>query len=197
MQTPIEGPHAGRTTGTINPGVIWFGRYFQLGIEAVIPVNTMTGKNVGVLGPDPLLPGRHRAEDLHVDAVPRRAGADPASVTVRALWAAAVLLVTAAPAWGHAFPDHSEPRVGHTVDAPPPAVRIWFDGAIEPVFSTLRVEDVDQRRVDRNDARVSAKRRDPARGQPAAAGPGRYQVFWSVVARDGHRTEGSFAFRIK
>jgi hypothetical protein len=49
MQTPIEGPHAGRTTGTINPGVIWFGRYFQLGIEAVIPANTMTGKNVGVL----------------------------------------------------------------------------------------------------------------------------------------------------
>lgn len=49
MQTPIEGPHAGRTTGTVNPGVIWFGRYFQLGIEAVIPVNTMTGKNVGVL----------------------------------------------------------------------------------------------------------------------------------------------------
>jgi hypothetical protein len=49
LQTPIEGPHAGRTTGTINPGVIWFGRYFQLGIEAVIPANTMTGKNVGVL----------------------------------------------------------------------------------------------------------------------------------------------------
>jgi hypothetical protein len=49
MQTPIEGPHAGHTTGTINPGVIWFGRYFQLGIEAVIPVNTRTGKNVGVL----------------------------------------------------------------------------------------------------------------------------------------------------
>jgi hypothetical protein len=49
MQTPIEGPHAGRTTGTINPGIIWFGRYFQLGLEAVIPVNTMSGKNVGVL----------------------------------------------------------------------------------------------------------------------------------------------------
>jgi len=49
MATPIEGPHAGRTTGTVNPGIIWFGRYCQLGIEAVIPVNTMTGKNVGVL----------------------------------------------------------------------------------------------------------------------------------------------------
>jgi len=50
MQTPIEGPHTGRTTGTINPGIIWFGRYMQLSVEAVIPANTMTGKNVGVLG---------------------------------------------------------------------------------------------------------------------------------------------------
>ncbi|HJR04125.1 MAG TPA: hypothetical protein VKA83_20965 [Methylomirabilota bacterium] len=50
MRTPIEGRPAGHTTGTINPGVIWFGRYFQLGLEAVIPVNTRTGKNVGVLG---------------------------------------------------------------------------------------------------------------------------------------------------
>jgi len=50
MQTPVEGRQSGRTTGTINPGVIWFGRYLQLGIEAVIPVNTRTGKNVGVIG---------------------------------------------------------------------------------------------------------------------------------------------------
>ncbi|HKA62862.1 MAG TPA: hypothetical protein VKH83_10585 [Methylomirabilota bacterium] len=50
MQTPVEGRQSGRTTGTINPGVIWFGRYLQLGIEAVIPVNTRTGNNVGVIG---------------------------------------------------------------------------------------------------------------------------------------------------
>jgi hypothetical protein len=49
MQTPIEGPEAGHTTGTINPGLIWFGRYFQLGIEAVVPVNSRTGHNLGVL----------------------------------------------------------------------------------------------------------------------------------------------------
>jgi hypothetical protein len=50
METPAEGRDAGRTTGTVNPGVIWFGRYCQLGIEAVIPVNTRSGKNVGVIG---------------------------------------------------------------------------------------------------------------------------------------------------
>jgi hypothetical protein len=50
METPTQGRSAGRTTGTVNPGVIWFGRYFQLGLEAVIPVNARSGKNVGVLG---------------------------------------------------------------------------------------------------------------------------------------------------
>ncbi|HET9922676.1 MAG TPA: copper resistance CopC family protein [Methylomirabilota bacterium] len=115
---------------------------------------------------------------------------------MRALWVAAAVLATVVPAWGHAFPDRSEPRVGPTLADPPPAVRIWFDGAIEPVFSTLRVEDTDKRRVDKNDARVSPDGTLLEVGLPPLA-PGRYQVFWSVVARDGHRTEGSFAFRIK
>jgi methionine-rich copper-binding protein CopC len=116
---------------------------------------------------------------------------------MRTLYAATVLLATAAPAWGHAFPDHSEPRVGHTVDASPPAVRIWFDGAIEPVFSTVRVEDADRHQVDRKDPRVNPSDDTLLEvGLPPLA-PGRYRVFWSVVARDGHRTEGSFGFRIK
>lgn len=50
METPTQGRQAGRTTGTINPGIIWFGRYFQIGVEAVIPINARSGKNVGVIG---------------------------------------------------------------------------------------------------------------------------------------------------
>jgi len=38
------------TTGTIDPGVIWVGSYFQVGIEALIPVNRASGANIGVLG---------------------------------------------------------------------------------------------------------------------------------------------------
>jgi hypothetical protein len=38
------------TTGTINPGVIWVGSYFQAGLEAVIPVNRDSGSGVGFLG---------------------------------------------------------------------------------------------------------------------------------------------------
>ena len=73
---------------------------------------------------------------------------------MRLLLVAAVLLVAPSSGWAHAFPDHSDPRVGHALDASPPAVRIWFDGAIEPVFSTIRVESADQQRVDKGDARV-------------------------------------------
>ncbi len=98
--------------------------------------------------------------------------------------------------WAHAFPDHSEPRVGHSVETPR-SVRIWFDGAIEPVFSTIRVEDGDKRRVDSGDARVSPEDSTLLEVSVPVLPPGRYQVFWSVVARDGHRTEGSFPFRVK
>jgi hypothetical protein len=38
------------TTGTIQPGVIWVGNYFQVGVEAVIPVNAQSGSGIGVVG---------------------------------------------------------------------------------------------------------------------------------------------------
>jgi hypothetical protein len=36
------------TTGTIQPGLIWVGSYFQVGVEAVIPVNGQSGSTIGV-----------------------------------------------------------------------------------------------------------------------------------------------------
>ena len=48
METPLNRGGT-TTTGTINPGVIWSGKYFQIGVEAVIPINRQTGNNVGVL----------------------------------------------------------------------------------------------------------------------------------------------------
>src|SRR3981189_567916 len=35
--TPLNGPLAGRTTGTINPGVVWVSRYLQAGGDTIIP----------------------------------------------------------------------------------------------------------------------------------------------------------------
>jgi hypothetical protein len=38
------------TTGTINPGAIYVGSVYQIGLEAIIPVNRTSGSGVGVLG---------------------------------------------------------------------------------------------------------------------------------------------------
>jgi copper resistance protein C len=110
----------------------------------------------------------------------------------------AALLLAPSPARAHAFPDHAEPRVGHTVDAAPGEVRIWFDGAIEPVFSAIRVENASGQRVDTGDGHVDAKDTTLLETtlQPGLVS-GKYRVFWSVIARDGHRTEGDYPFRIK
>lgn len=48
MSTALDRGASG-TTGTINPGVIWAGRYAQVGIEAVVPLNSRSGNHVGVL----------------------------------------------------------------------------------------------------------------------------------------------------
>jgi copper resistance protein C len=111
--------------------------------------------------------------------------------------AGATLLVAVGTAWAHAFPDHSEPRVGATVSAAPTSVRIWFDGEIEPVFSTVRVENADKQQVDKRDARVSPGDSRVLEVSVPPLPPGKYRVFWSVVARDGHRTDGDYSFRVK
>jgi hypothetical protein len=51
MQTPVANTLTSgtKTTGTINPGVLWVGKSFQLGIEALIPINRQSGTSVGVI----------------------------------------------------------------------------------------------------------------------------------------------------
>jgi hypothetical protein len=49
METCLNRGCEGQTTGTANPGVIWFGRYVQFGLSAQIPINDRTGHDAGVL----------------------------------------------------------------------------------------------------------------------------------------------------
>src|SRR4030088_1458340 len=51
LQTPVANTLTSGTltTGTINPGVIWVGNTFQVGVEALIPINRQSGTNVGFI----------------------------------------------------------------------------------------------------------------------------------------------------
>lgn len=99
---------------------------------------------------------------------------------------------------GHAFPNSSSPRAGQVLSASPAQVQVTFDAEIEPVFSTLVVKNT-------TGTAVSAGKGEVARSNhavlqtslPKSLPPGKYVVYWSVVAHDGHHTEGHFPFMVQ
>jgi copper resistance protein C len=111
---------------------------------------------------------------------------------------AAVLLAVApvAPAFAHAFPDHSVPAVGGTITQSPAEIRIWFTQKLEPAFSAIEVLDTSGSRVDQNDAQVDAQDPTLLRVSVKPLAPGTYKVMWHVVSVDTHATEGSFSFTV-
>jgi hypothetical protein len=50
METCMSAECKGQITGTINPGIVWAGKFMELGMAAQIPVNSRSGSSVGVLG---------------------------------------------------------------------------------------------------------------------------------------------------
>jgi hypothetical protein len=50
FETPLNRGQNGKTTGTIDPGVIWSSKYMQFGVEAIVPINGLTGNSIGVIG---------------------------------------------------------------------------------------------------------------------------------------------------
>ena len=68
------------TTGTINPGVIWVDNFFQIAMEATIPINRQSGTGVGFIGQlhfylddiDPRGIGRPIFAGVSQPAMPRR-----------------------------------------------------------------------------------------------------------------------------
>lgn len=109
----------------------------------------------------------------------------------------AILLILPGTCLGHAFPDHSDPKVGAEVKGSPSQVRIWFDSDLEPAFSTIMVHTAAGKMVDKRDGRVDPQDPKLLEVSVPPLPPGTYHVIWNVVARDGHRTNGDYTFSIK
>ena len=123
---------------------------------------------------------------------------DPLGRAARAVgWAAVLLMLQADPGGAHAFPERSDPRVGAVVRTAPTQVRIWFDGDLEPAFSTIKVTSQDGQSVDQGDSHVDGQERRLLRVALKPLPPGVYKVMWSVLAVDGHRTDGDYTFTLK
>jgi len=100
-------------------------------------------------------------------------------------------------AWAHAFPDHSEPRVGSSQKTSPATVRIWFDSGLESAFSSLRVMNSENQPVDKGDGHVDEQDNTVLEVNLPPLPAGKYHVFWVAVSVDTHRTEGDFSFTVE
>jgi len=47
LTSPFNRGQTGTTTGTVQPGIIWAGQYFQVGAEMIIPTNSLSGHGIG------------------------------------------------------------------------------------------------------------------------------------------------------
>jgi methionine-rich copper-binding protein CopC len=99
-------------------------------------------------------------------------------------------------AQAHAFPLRSDPRVGWTVAISPPKVTIWFDGELEPAFSTITVYNSAKQQVDKGNSRVNGSDASVLEVDLPPLASGTYHVYWKVLAKDTHVTEGDFTFAI-
>ena len=95
----------------------------------------------------------------------------------------------------HSFPIRSEPRVGWTISAAPAKVTIWFDGELEAAFSSITVYNSSKQQVDKGNCRVNGASVLEVDLLPLA--PGVYRVYWKVLAKDTHVTEGDFSFTLE
>jgi copper resistance protein C len=97
----------------------------------------------------------------------------------------------------HAFPVRSDPRVGWTVAVSPPKVTIWFDGELEPAFSTITVYNSTKQQVDKGNSRVDSRDGTVMEVDLPPLASGSYHVYWKALAKDTHVTEGDFTFAIE
>ena len=107
---------------------------------------------------------------------------------------AATLAPTAA--FAHAFLVRAVPAVGATVPTAPPRLVLRYTEAVVPHFCqvTLRGPTGGPVRIGRPRAAPGHPRRLLVRLPSLPAGA--YRVTWHAVARDTHRTEGSFRFTV-
>jgi hypothetical protein len=106
FETALCRGHGGQASGAINPGMIWSVRYFQVGAEAVVPINSRSGTNVGFIAHL-----HFYVDDLFPHAIGRPLfGRNMAMKWLRIIGVALLLTATSIEQiHAHAFVDHAEP----------------------------------------------------------------------------------------
>ncbi len=119
-----------------------------------------------------------------------------ATVALVALAAIALAPFTPRPLLAHTRLTSSDPASGAEIKTSPAFVRLTFNEAPTPAFSSIELAG------SAGAVALGPLMADPASALtlvalvPARLAPGRYTVRWRAAAKDGHPTQGSFTFSI-
>ena len=99
-------------------------------------------------------------------------------------------------AFAHAHPKNMVPAADASVAAPT-EVSMSFSESLEAAFSSLTVLDATGHAVASSKMQLDDATHTTMHMSLPALAPGVYTVKWVAVARDGHRTSGSYSFTVK
>jgi copper transport protein len=107
-----------------------------------------------------------------------------------------VALALPAIASAHAYLTKTVPAASVTLNAPPPAVALTYDEAVEPRFALISVTDANA-----NQETTGSVQRSPANPDTLVVplrklSEGWYLVYWRAISVDGHPVQGAFTFAV-
>lgn len=110
--------------------------------------------------------------------------------------AVASVVLVAAPSWGHATLEGSDPATGTVLKQAPPSVTLRFDEAVTTLPESLEVYGPDGARVD--DGAITRPGGVGSQVSIGVAGDqrGTYLVSWRVISADSHPVSGAFTFSV-
>jgi methionine-rich copper-binding protein CopC len=117
-----------------------------------------------------------------------------------ALFAATVTLagLVGAAAQAHAVLRGADPAPSGVVRTAPTALRLQFNEAVLPKFTSLSVTGPDQRPLHAGPVTVDRKTKSVVTAPLHGAGaPGVYTVRWTAATGDMHKMSGSYTFTLR
>jgi methionine-rich copper-binding protein CopC len=117
--------------------------------------------------------------------------------TLLLAFTAASAILMAHSAFAHAVLKESSPAAGAMLASQPGEIRLRFNEALEAPFSKVTLLDRQGHAVNKATATVAPEQPDTMLLVLPALPSGSYQVQWSTMTHDGHRTKGQFGFQVK
>ena len=99
--------------------------------------------------------------------------------------------------FAHAHLEKSIPDKDSVLSTPPQTVQLWFSEGVQGEWSKIEVTDAGGTRVDKGTITGNGGDHKRMEMELNDLSPGTYNVNWSTLSHDGHRSKGKFSFTVQ